>query len=71
MNDIKFMLMERQEQWRKAQQTTVELGNQIAVNDKNSLDIRVRMYEWSDEALARTKECGAILDLIDQQERDQ
>lgn len=64
VDDIRLTLITRKEKWRKAQQTAVQLGNEIAENDHDCLDIRDRMYEWSDEALSRSRECEAILNLI-------
>lgn len=63
--DTKATLFERKEQWRKIQQVLVDLGNGIAINSP-CVDIRERVYEWSDEALSRSRECGATLKLIDE-----
>lgn len=64
MDDKTLTLLSRKEEWRQAHQTIVQLGNKIAVNNKIAKDIQARLYEWSDEALARSRECQAIMDLF-------
>ena len=63
--DVAFILLKRKEQWRLAQQRLVAAGNEIAVDDVVLSDIQQRLYEWSDEALNRSRECGEVLRLLD------